>query len=96
MITSGCLWYGVKHDKYLIIMPWLIFAMIRLLIATLGLFIGFILLFSVYKEWGLGYGLILVGLGAPIVGFGYYVWIRVLSVYSEIKESEGPSQPITA
>jgi hypothetical protein len=89
-IISGFLLYGVDNDKYLMIMPWLVFCMIQLAGATFGLVIGFIVLCVVLGWSGLGYGVILVVLVAPFLAFGYYLWTVVQSVYLDIKEYEQP------
>lgn len=93
-IISGCLLYGANNDKYLMVMPWLIFGMIRLVIYTFGFVILFISLIVAYGWSGLGYGILLILLVSPFLAFGFYCWALVQSVYMDMrKENDQPRTP---
>jgi hypothetical protein len=89
VIICGLMLYGVTNDKYLMIMPWLIFVMIGLVTSTILIIIGFILLCLVYHA--VGYGFILAIISAPLLVLAVYFWIVVQSVYCDIKENDQPS-----
>jgi hypothetical protein len=85
LFFNGSMLYGVIKNKYCMILPWLIFAIIGLVIYQFVILGGsFVLCFGSY--YGLYYGLIFYLINGTFWCLGCYVFYVVQLVYYDLKD----------
>lgn len=77
LITYECMLYGVTHDKYRMLLPWLIATMSGLVLATIAIVI---ILCYVDGDWQSVWFWTAITT-VPFWALGYYFWFVVQSVY---------------